>query len=92
MTFSEFMNTQEGQEGLDPDFVKRLRESGVHTRYGLASPNKTRSRKKWPSLLRYGSGGNGDPGITRTCDLRFRKPSLYPAELRDRETRKANRG
>lgn len=28
--------------------------------------------------------GNGDPGMTRTCDLRFRKPSLYPAELRDR--------
>ena len=28
---------------------------------------------------------NGDPGMTRTCDLRFRKPSLYPAELRDRE-------
>src|SRR3954452_14336597 len=27
---------------------------------------------------------NGDPGMTRTCDLRFRKPSLYPAELRDR--------
>ena len=27
--------------------------------------------------------GNGDPGMTRTCDLRFRKPPLYPAELRD---------
>lgn len=26
---------------------------------------------------------NGDPGKTRTSDLRFRKPSLYPAELRD---------
>jgi hypothetical protein len=26
----------------------------------------------------------GDPGMTRTCDLRFRKPSLYPDELRDR--------
>src|SRR5439155_3816901 len=25
----------------------------------------------------------GDPGMTRTCDLRFRKPPLYPAELRD---------
>ena len=24
----------------------------------------------------------GGPGRTRTCDLRFRKPSLYPAELR----------
>ena len=26
----------------------------------------------------------GGPGRTRTCDLRFRKPSLYPAELRSR--------
>ena len=25
--------------------------------------------------------------MTRTCDLRFRKPSLYPAELRDRSAR-----
>ena len=25
----------------------------------------------------------GDPGKTRTSDLRFRKPLLYPAELRD---------
>ena len=23
--------------------------------------------------------------MTRTCDLRFRKPPLYPAELRDRK-------
>jgi hypothetical protein len=28
---------------------------------------------------------SGDPGMTRTSDLRFRKPPLYPAELRDRE-------
>ena len=25
---------------------------------------------------------NGDPGLIRTADLRFRKPTLYPAELR----------
>src|SRR5213594_176247 len=30
----------------------------------------------------------GDPGMTRTCDLRFRKPPLYPAELRDRAHRR----
>src|SRR3972149_4695079 len=29
----------------------------------------------------------GGPGMTRTCDLRFRKPLLYPAELRDRVNR-----
>src|SRR5581483_740489 len=27
---------------------------------------------------------SADPGGTRTHDLRFRKPPLYPAELRDR--------
>ena len=27
--------------------------------------------------------GGGGPDRTRTCDLRFRKPLLYPAELRD---------
>ena len=27
----------------------------------------------------------GDPGRSRTCDLQFRKLSLYPAELRDRD-------
>src|SRR5437660_12671166 len=27
---------------------------------------------------------SGGPDRTRTCDLRFRKPLLYPAELRDR--------
>ena len=26
----------------------------------------------------------GDPGRTRTCDLRIRNPPLYPAELRGR--------
>src|SRR5260370_37546534 len=31
---------------------------------------------------------SGDPGMTRTCDLRFRKPPLYPAELRDRRPAK----
>src|SRR6185312_2783139 len=34
-----------------------------------------------------GLAETGDPGKTRTSDLRFRKPSLYPAELRDRKTR-----
>ena len=29
----------------------------------------------------------GDPSMTRTCDLRFRKPSLYPPELWDRMER-----
>ena len=29
----------------------------------------------------------GGPGKTRTCDLRFRKPLLYPAELRDQSLR-----
>ncbi len=27
---------------------------------------------------------NGDPGMTRTCDLLLRRQLLYPTELRDR--------
>jgi hypothetical protein len=30
----------------------------------------------------------GGPDRTRTCDLRFRKPLLYPAELRDQVVKK----
>ena len=30
----------------------------------------------------YESERNGDPGPIRTADLRFRKPMLYPSELR----------
>gem|GEM_PF-3981002 len=31
-----------------------------------------------------GEGGEGAPGRNRTCDPRFRKPVLYPTELRVR--------
>jgi hypothetical protein len=34
------------------------------------------------------SNVQGGPGKTRTCDLRFRKPLLYPAELRDQASDK----
>ena len=30
----------------------------------------------------------GDPGVIRTRDLRFRKPLLYPAELRGQARRR----
>ena len=42
--------------------------------------DKARRRLKAPSCKDF----YGGPGKTRTCDLRFRKPLLYPAELRDR--------
>src|SRR5258708_34173417 len=45
---------------------------------------QTASIWKCPILLGLSDTSGGDPGMTRTCDLRFRKPSLYPAELRDR--------
>ena len=31
---------------------------------------------------------NGGPGVTRTLDLRFRKPLLYPSELQGRSSQK----
>jgi hypothetical protein len=33
-------------------------------------------------MMLFGSLENGDPGLIRTADLRFRKPMLYPSELR----------
>jgi hypothetical protein len=32
--------------------------------------------------VKAGGGEGGDPGLIRTADLRFRKPMLYPSELR----------
>jgi hypothetical protein len=37
----------------------------------------------FPDHARDAAEKCGGPGKTRTCDLRFRKPLLYPAELRD---------
>ena len=46
-------------------------------------------RPHGPGPSGYNTGKiGGDPGMTRTCDLRFRKPPLYPAELRDRAHRR----
>jgi hypothetical protein len=47
-------------------------------------PNRRRSEKSLHFIRLFSLSEAGDPGMTRTCDLRFRKPSLYPAELRDR--------
>src|SRR5262245_25368235 len=45
----------------------------------LAAPHDVSSR----AFLHSKRNFIGGPGRTRTCDLRFRKPLLYPAELRD---------
>src|SRR3954447_10595945 len=53
---------------------------------GHHAVSRTGRQSDQRKLLRLSrTEGSGDPGMTRTCDLRFRKPSLYPAELRDRE-------
>src|SRR5687767_11171067 len=39
-------------------------------------------------VLRFHNDLIGAPGRSRTCDPRFRKPVLYPAELRAREEQK----
>src|SRR5580692_782381 len=54
-----------------------------------------RRRESIPDLVEEmvkNDSKTGDPGMTRTCDLRFRKPSLYPAELRDRSPAVEQRG
>ena len=37
---------------------------------------------RWPNCRDSADDDAGDPGRTRTTGLRFRKPPLYPAELR----------
>src|SRR5882672_11482732 len=43
---------------------------------------------KFTIFWRSGWRVRGDPGRTRTTGLRFRKPPLYPAELRGRARRR----
>ena len=59
------------------EIARRARERRQRSCKFIRSPARTGRETNWRT-------GIGDPGITRTCDLRFRKPSLYPAELRDR--------
>ena len=59
--------------------------SGHNDREGTASFQATADRSCSPShQLAVSSTPTSDPDRARTCDLRFRKPLLYPAELRDR--------
>src|SRR6185312_6515361 len=55
-----------------------------HTRHETGVGTKRAQRKKAYICRASFALGAGDPGKTRTSDLRFRKPPLYPAELRDR--------
>jgi hypothetical protein len=60
--------------------------------FPMTTPETIRSATDCHPCLRYvpspmspgrTKGMRGGPGKTRTSDLRFRKPLLYPAELRD---------
>src|SRR6202035_615566 len=55
-----------------------------------ANGSRSKDGAKFPLRL-LTDLNNGDHGMTRPCDLRFRKPSLYPAELRDRRPRRGRR-
>src|SRR3981189_3907499 len=77
---------------LDPD-IPRINAAAN----GVQPPNErgTRAGSDFHWIVKawaFEGLGVGDPGMTRTCDLRFRKPSLYPAELRDRRPAKVRGG
>ena len=60
-------------EGNGSTTAKVTRSKSSHRRdFGLVTQLLQRTEK----------GMNGDPGLIRTADLRFRKPMLYPSELR----------
>jgi hypothetical protein len=48
----------------------------------MCQPNLERCAGRWSWRDRFKGGG---PGQSRTADQRFRKPLLYPSELRGRE-------
>jgi hypothetical protein len=77
------------KRGPEPTAVIGTRSARTYSR-PLTSPRCGHlANWNWPPTTSIHEAsrqlGGGDPGKTRTSDLRFRKPSLYPAELRDRE-------
>ena len=69
--------------------ILRLRRPGRPQRIREAPSHRYRPTKRMPYREpRYAAmkPRHGDPGRTRTCDLRIRNPSLYPTELRGRDT------
>ena len=54
-----------------------------HVKNGIATSAQRRRNRAVMIPIINGENGVGGPDRTRTCDLRFRKPLLYPAELRD---------
>src|SRR5205807_1457238 len=72
-----------------PCFVVQILISAVHSQSSKVkqSPGRARGCKiptwKLVQSIKLTVDSVGGPDRTRTCDLRFRKPLLYPAELRD---------
>ncbi len=92
------MRTRHGHDDLQVQrrFAKRERQHHQHQRQHHGQRNRagpsldmvsrlsprtvaTAANRPPKPLISLGGG----PGKTRTCDLRFSKPLLYPAELRD---------
>ena len=67
--------------------LKRKNTCGQNSDYSLIR----RSGKNWPNAFCYVQIATGwlimrsSPWETRTLDLRFRRPLLYPTELRDQD-------
>ena len=77
---SKFFSAEDGWAGLGYAFAA--------TRVTFDAPAGTRGLPDFRALTQAGfvepggSGGGGAPDRIRTCGLRLRRPSLYPAELR----------
>src|SRR5262249_55885580 len=52
--------------------------------YGRKRPGAARRDDHAPGRTIHSNSRRAAPGRIRTCDLRFRKPPLYPPELRAR--------
>ena len=71
------MENNPAERPLSGLWTDRLADNLAHITLGY-------SGKIWQSLgaKNIAPIASGDPGVIRTRGLRFRKPSLYPAELR----------
>ena len=68
--------------GLEPATDGLENRCSIHLSYGRSMTGAARALDRLTE--RNASRSRAAPGRIRTCDLRFRKPPLYPPELRAR--------
>jgi hypothetical protein len=82
--FTPGAQNQRGCSAISTALTTRRRHAAISDLGPSPIVARFAKAKRHPSPCRT-TRKNGDPGMTRTCDPWFRKPMLYPAELRGLE-------